>query len=102
MIIECKYIPAHGMALWPFILVKDARLKTDARLINHERIHHRQQVELLLVGFYLAYLIHYLWNRWVKKMSHNAAYRTIIFEREAFANDHNLQYLQTRKPYQYV
>lgn len=101
MIIECKYIPAHGMALWPFILVKEARLKTDARLINHERIHHRQQLELLLVGFYIAYLAHYLWNR-AGGMSHSKAYRNIIFEREAFANDHNLQYLQTRKPYQYV
>lgn len=102
MIIVCRYLPARGMALWPFILVKDEQLKSNARLINHERIHHRQQGELLLIGFYLAYIIIYLYYRVVKRMPHREAYRENIFEKEAFDNDQNLNYLLTRKSFNYV
>lgn len=102
MIIVCKYLPARGMALWPLILVKNAGLKDDARLINHERIHHRQQLELLLIGFYIGYIINYLWLIIIRRRPHKLALREIIFEKEAYANDSNLNYLTTRKFYNYV
>lgn len=93
-----RKLPALAMAVYPFILFKDATSKNDTVLINHERIHLRQQLEMLIIFFYVAYLIHYLINR-LKKQSHYTAYRNIVFEREAYLNEKNLAYLNKRKPF---
>lgn len=89
------------MALYPFILLKHKQQKKDQVLINHERIHLRQQVELLIIPFYLLYLIHYLLNL-VRFRNHDRAYFNIIFEKEAYACDKNLNYLKTRKFFAWV
>jgi hypothetical protein len=96
-----KNIKFSGMAIWPFIIVKNEKLRTDKELINHELIHHRQQLELLLVPFYLLYLVNYLVNL-VKFKNHDKAYRAIIFEREAYALESDLQYLVNRKPFAWL
>lgn len=96
MIIVFRFVPYSAMALYPFILVKRKELKSDEVLLNHERIHHRQQVELLLVFFYLFYGINYLYNL-LRYRQHYTAYRQIIFEREAFAMDQQADYLKHRK-----
>ena len=44
-----------GLSLWPFIILKNRSLKWDKVLINHERIHLKQQQELLVIPFYLLY-----------------------------------------------
>lgn len=82
-----------GMALWPFILLRPAR--PTARLINHERIHLRQQLELLVIPFYVWYVAEYGWYRW-KGLPHGAAYRRISFEREAYAHESDLHFLKKR------
>ncbi len=64
--------------------------------MNHERIHHRQQLELLILPFYILYLLNYIRNRFIFP-DHHTAYLNIIFEREAYANDMNLEYLKERK-----
>jgi len=54
MIITSKYLVPKGyaaMAIFPFILLHDKKMKENKVLINHERIHLRQQVELLVVPF---------------------------------------------------
>lgn len=84
------------MALFPFILIKERRMAGDAILINHERIHLRQQAELLVIPFYLLYLLNYLFNLLVYR-SHHKAYIHIVFEREAYANEANIGYLEHRK-----
>lgn len=94
-------LPAAGMALFPFILVKSAALKTDKSLINHEQIHLRQQLELLVVPFYVLYLFHYLVNL-LRFRNHRQAYLHICFEREAFANELDLGYLKRRKLYRWI
>lgn len=76
-------------------------MQTDKVLMNHERIHHRQQLELLLVFFYLFYLLNYLLNL-VRYRNHFKAYKEIVFEREAFAMDNDLQYLNKRKWFAFV
>lgn len=83
------------MAVWPFILIKKDEMRHDQVLLHHERIHHRQQLELLLLPFYLLYLFNYLYNL-LKYRNHYTAYRQIIFEREAFACDKDLTYLKRR------
>ena len=64
-------------------------------MMNHERIHTAQQREMLFVFFYLAYLLEWL----VRLPMRGNAYRNISFEREAYANQRNLNYLKSRPCY---
>lgn len=89
------------MALFPFILLRDKRMKSNKRLINHEKIHLKQQVELLLILFYIWYLIEYF-VRLIQYKDSNEAYRNISFEREAYANDSDLEYLTNRKLFSFL
>lgn len=87
---------ADGMALFPFIFVKKADYKKDEVLINHEAIHLRQQLELLILPFYILYLLNYLFNL-LKYKKHFPSYMNIYFEKEAYLNERNLNYLNERK-----
>lgn len=94
-----KYIIGRrfvGIALWPFIVVKDDKLLADSHFINHERIHLRQQLELFIVFFYLWYLIEFLVRVYQYKDLHRA-YQNISFEREAYHREYELDYLERRK-----
>lgn len=94
MFVVCiSSLRADGMALFPFILVRQPN--PGPTLLNHERIHLRQQAELGILPFYLWYILEYL-IRWFHYRDHYQAYRNISFEREAFANDQNLTYLKKR------
>jgi len=101
MILVFKKMKVSGMALWPFILLKDEKLKKNKILLNHERIHHRQQLEMLVIPFYLAYLGHYLINRF-KYKDHIQSYYGIAFEREAYLHENDLLYLRKRKWYAWI
>jgi hypothetical protein len=96
-----RSLPANAMALYPFMLFKSKLQKTDPLIINHEQIHFRQQLELLILPFYILYLLHYLLNL-IRYKNHGQAYMQICFEREAYAHDRNMNYLRTRKPYAWV
>lgn len=77
-----------GITLYPFIIVtKDVTQET----INHERIHIQQQIELGVVLFYILYLI------WTIKYG----YWNNPFEVEAYTNEQNVNYLTTRKRWNY-
>lgn len=86
----------NGMTIYPFVLVQNRSLLADKRFLNHEHIHLRQQLEMLVIPFYLAYLFNYLFNR-LRFKTHDAAYRNIVFEREAYANEHDQLYMSQRK-----
>lgn len=94
-------LPANAMALFPFILFKDAKKKEDLTLINHEKIHFYQQLELLILPFYLLYFLNYCINVFFYK-KHSKAYFNICFEKEAYANDHNHDYISNRKLYSWL
>jgi hypothetical protein len=83
------------MALFPFILLRDQRMKDNDILLNHERIHLRQQAELLVLPFYLWYVTEYFIRLCICH-SKKEAYHDISFEREAYSNDKNLNYLNGR------
>ncbi|MFN8309524.1 MAG: hypothetical protein U0T73_06125 [Chitinophagales bacterium] len=95
-LIHAPFLRYAAMALFPFILVREKHFKEDLILVNHERIHLRQQLELLLLFFYIAYVLHYLFNL-VKYRNHHRAYREIIFEREAYTEEGDLSYLKRRQ-----
>lgn len=60
---------------------------------NHEAIHTAQMKEMFYVGFYVWYFV-----EWLIELCHygTTAYHTNTFEREAFANDDDLTYLDNR------
>lgn len=95
-IVHVRSLRANGMALFPFILVSRKELKNDQVLINHEKIHLWQQIEMLVVPFYILYVLNYLYNRF-KFKDHHKAYMNIVFEKEAYAHENNLSYLSQRK-----
>ena len=84
-----------GVALFPFIFIRHSDLKQDAQLINHENIHIRQQLEILIIPFYIWYAVEFI-IKWAIYRSSFTAYKNISFEREAYQNDKNLNYLQTK------
>ena len=93
-IIVLPFMRANGMAIFPFLFVK-YRMPSKV-LINHERIHFRQQIEMLILPFYVWYVVEYLIHR-IRGKSPRQAYMSISFEREAYANDDDLGYLEKRK-----
>ena len=85
-----------AIALWPFVVVKDKKSVTDPVILNHEKIHLRQQLELLIILFYVIYIFEYL-ALLIYYLNHDQAYRAISFEREAYKNDKDLDYLKKRR-----
>ena len=73
----------------------------DSAIINHERIHTCQQMEMLVLPFYIVYILEWL-VRLVQYRNFHKAYLNISFEREAYANGDNLSYLSRRKAYSWL
>lgn len=90
-----------GMALWPFIILQNKDLLSDATFINHEKIHLRQQAEMLVVFFYLWYGLEFL-IRWFQYKNRYLAYKNISFEREAYTNEKDLDYLKKRSFWKFI
>jgi hypothetical protein len=87
------FIDVYAITLLPFIVCKE---KMSDVSLNHERIHLKQQKELWLLGFYFLYMLY--WMRFlVEGMTRGQAYRAIPFEAEAYDNQNNLNYLESRK-----
>jgi len=117
-------IPFKGfmaVCLWPFILVRSQSADDYSAVTNnHEHIHIRQQKEMLIVGMLLAVIafvaglglwgllllpIFFWWYvlewlcRLVQYRDTYKAYRNISFEREAYANEKDMAYNGSRKPF---
>jgi len=90
-----------GLSVWPFIILRETDLKQDAVLLNHERIHLRQQFELLILPFYLWYGIECCVGMFKYGDSYQA-YRNISFEKEAYAHEMDLAYLKKRRPFSFL
>lgn len=87
---------AAGITLWPFVILRNHELKENVQLLNHEKIHLRQQAELLVLFFYVWYGLEYAFH-WYQLKNKKQAYYQISFEREAYANESDPQYLKNRK-----
>lgn len=123
-----KHFPFAGykaMTVWPFIFIRDGMAWAyDEKTDRHEHIHGEQQKELLVAGiitscilwlvgcgwwslivlpirFYLWYGIEYL-IRWAYYKNRDTAYNNISFEREAYAKEDDVVYLDSRKPFAWV
>ncbi|WP_281681819.1 hypothetical protein [Zunongwangia profunda] len=104
-----------GIMLFGFLFVKDLE---DKELINHEKIHVRQFLEISLVAglvfgtvawfislwfllgipvaFYIWYGIEFL-IRLIKYRDREKSYKKISFEHEAYDKEDDFTYLQNRR-----
>ena len=90
-----------GLSLWPFIIVKNTDLKRDLVLINHEKIHLKQQLELLILPFYLLYFVEWI----IKSLIYfdfYKGYQNISFEREAYGHEKDMNYPSERPAFAFL
>ena len=98
-IIRNNIIPFSGykaMNLFGVLFVR-GNARIDDITLNHEKIHTAQIKEMLYVFFYVWYVI-----EWLIRLPKGNAYRNISFEREAYANDKDPNYLNTRKVFAFL
>lgn len=99
-VIYNRQIPFKGykcVNLFGVLFVREGCTMT-ATDYNHEAIHTAQMKELLYVPFYLLYVLEWLWHL-ICLRDTKEAYRTISFEREAYAHEDDAGYLKTRKKF---
>ena len=99
-IIRNKCIPFRGFKainLFGVLFVR-GNAKIDDETLNHEAIHTAQMREMLYVGFYLWYAIEWIIRLFMK----GNAYRNISFEREAYSNEDDVIYLESRKRFAWI
>lgn len=125
-VIYNKIIPFKGytaITIWPLIFARGKQLK-DYEL-NHEKIHLRQQLEVMLTSaaiiaiLVLVFKISWWWMllslivyytgygidygiRYLAYGSPNEAYRNIATEQEAYLYQYDFTYLNRRKPFAWV
>lgn len=87
---------ASAITIFPIVFLAHKSFKKDEALLNHEQIHLSQAIELLIVPFYTWYLIEFMF-RFFKHWHFRQAYLNISFEREAYKNEKNMEYLKKRK-----
>jgi hypothetical protein len=95
-----KYI---GITIFPFIFInKDFKYSGMLTwLIPHEKIHIRQQLECLIIPFYIIYLTNFLYNL-IRYREWRSAYLNLKFEREAYTNHNNSTYYKTRRCFSWL
>lgn len=85
-----------SITLCPFgIYFRDKESLNNKKIVNHESIHWKQQLEMLIIFFYIWYLI-----EWIIRIFINGkqmAYKSISLEQESYDNDRNMVYLINRK-----
>ena len=104
ILISSKYLVPNGfrsITLFPFIFLKYEGDKLNNVLINHEKIHTRQQLELFILPFFIWYLLEYVSN-FIKYRDKNLAYRNISFEREAYFHENDMNYLNKRSLWAFI
>ncbi len=104
MILISKYLVPRGylgLTIFPFVVLKHAELRSSKILINHEKIHLRQQLELLILPFFVCYSLEFLY-RFIQYKTWSLAYRNISFEREAYTKEKDLNYLKSRSFFRFV
>jgi len=96
-----------GIAIFPYVILRERYrdsedefwINANKKTINHESIHFQQALELGVIPFYLLYVL-----EWMFKLLFygKEAYYKISFEKEAYQNEKDLDYLNGRKRYNWV
>ena len=99
-VIYNKWLPVKGFCainLFSVVFARKEFKELSQRTLNHEAIHTAQMKEMAYIFFYIWYLA-----EWFVKLfwyGRKGAYRNISFEREAYANQYDYDYLSKRECY---
>ena len=102
------FMKVGGISIFPIIVLREKYNTKDPYwkkagniIINHERIHFQQQLEMFVIPFYIVYILEYV----IKALYYfdiKKAYENISFEKEAYSNQLDLHYLGKRKRYNWI
>lgn len=98
-LVDFLFPGVSGVTLAPFGIYLSKRSLKNAKTIRHETIHWKQQLEMAILLFYLWYLLEWLIRLVTDKGN---AYKSISFEKEAYSNEGDIKYLETRKSFSWV
>lgn len=105
IVVYNKLTPFKGyvaMTIFPFIFARKEYKPLTERTINHESIHLKQQIELLVLPFFLWYGIEWV-VRLIQYRNFKETYRNVSFEREAYENEWDDEYLAfVREPFEFL
>ena len=89
----------HVRAVAPFpfcIIFRDEEQEKMEWVVRHEKIHFRQELELLWIGAILLELIEKMYGRFFLGKSKLEAYKWCSMEQEAYRNQNDPDYLKNR------
>lgn len=125
-IIYNKYIPFNGfsaMNILGLVFTKVNPERVTQRTKRHEQIHTMQQYEIMLTSALVSLILCNIWASWWYMLGcvvlpliiyvlawlielalppYNSAYKDSPFEREAYMNDEDAEYLVTRPLFAWV
>ncbi len=93
-IIRNRLIPLPGFRainLFGILFVRKDTVIDDV-LLRHEMIHSRQMKKWFYIPFYFIYILEWIFLL-IKLRNPHKAYRSISFEKEAYENEKNEEYL---------
>ncbi len=100
IVIRSKHIPFKGYDAINLCgcLFCHPEVHLTEKIINHEKIHTCQMVEMLVIPFYLWYVLEWL----IRLPLKGRAYKNIAFEQEAYRHMDDFQYLSKRRHYAWL
>ena len=104
ILIVSKYLVPksfRGLTVFPLVVLREGNAQDYLVLMNHKRIHLRQQIELLVIPFFVIYGLDYL-VKLIRYCNRNLAYRNVVFEREAYENENDLTYFKSRSYWRFM
>lgn len=99
-VIYNSIIPFKGFAainLFGVVFARKECRPLSATALNHEAIHTAQMRELGYIGFYIIYLLEWIYRLPKQWRTGQSAYRAISFEREAYENELHVAWPIARK-----
>lgn len=101
-IVKNKIIPFNGfLAINMFGILFTKSDHIPPTVINHEKIHTAQMREMFYIPFYILYLLEWIWYL-ISVRDSKTAYYMISFEKEAYENERNINYLVGRKKFAWL
>lgn len=103
------FMRVGGISIFPIVILRERHkdpihveaFEQSQRIHRHETIHFRQQIEMLVVFFYLWYVSEFIIN--LCKYRHvKTAYKNISLELEAKEHEDDREYLEKRKLYNWL
>ena len=91
-------IDINAITLFPFVFSKGLMGNV---VKNHEAIHFQQQLETGIIGFYIIYILNFLWLRWIG-LDGPTAYKNLKAEKEAYEKELDMNYLTERKRWKWI